>query len=96
MDADTYKGKLLQIKSEVGKVDRKWQAYTKDDIELLDQSACLSKLEKIGDAEELCQDKIFNLIYELDENVETDEARIKSLRSMSDELRKRVKLIQKR
>ena len=50
----------------------------------------MAKLQKIEDAEESCQDKIFELIHELDENVEADEARIKSLRSLSDELRKRV------
>ena len=92
MEADTYKEKLLQIRSEVDKVDRKWQAYTKDDVEVvIDSSECLAKLQKVEDAEELCQDKIFELIYELDENVEADEARIKFLRSMSDDLRKRVK-----
>ena len=92
MDADTYKGKLLLIKSEIAKVDRKWQAYTKDDVEVvIDPSECLAKLQKVEDAEESCQDKIFELIYELDEDAQADEVRVKSLRSMSDELRKRVK-----
>ena len=92
MEADTYKEKLLQIRSEVDKVDRKWQAYTKDDVEVvIDMSECLAKLQKVEDAEELCQNKIFDMIYELDENVEADGVRIKSLRSMSDDLRKRVK-----
>ena len=92
MDADTYKGKLLLIKSEIAKVDRKWQAYTKEDVEVvIDPSECLAKLQKIEDAEESCQDKIFELIYELDEDAQADEVRVKSLRSMSDELRKRVK-----
>ena len=50
----------------------------------------MARLKEIEDAEESCQDKIFELIYELDENVQADEARIKSLRSMSDGLRNRV------
>ena len=91
MDANTYNGKLREIKSEVGKVDRKWQGYTKDDVHLCDQNVCHSQLHEIAVAEESCQDKIFEFIYELDENIEVDEERIKSLRSMSDELRKRVK-----
>ena len=91
MDADTYNGKLREIKSEVDKVDRKWQGYTKDDVHLCDQNVCHSQLHEIAVAEESCQDKIFEFIYELDENIAVDEDRIKSLRSMSDELRKRVK-----
>ena len=51
----------------------------------------MARLKEIEDAEDLCNDKIFDLIYELDEIVEDDEARIKSLRSMSGELRKRVR-----
>ena len=51
----------------------------------------MSKLQKIEDVEESCQEKVFQLIYELDENVEIDESRIKSLRSISDQLRLRVK-----
>ena len=87
MDTDTYSRKLLQIKCEVDRVDRKRLKYTKNVIRLVDQPECLAKLQKIEDAEELCQDKIFELIHELDENVEADEARIKFLRSLSDELR---------
>ena len=91
MDADTYNGKLREIKSEVSRVDRKWQGYTKDDVDLSDQNVCHSQLHEIAVAEESCQDKIFELIYELDENNAVDEDRIKSLRSTSDDLRKRVK-----
>ena len=44
MDTDTYNRKLIQIKCEVDKVDRKRLKYTKDDVELFDQSECWSKL----------------------------------------------------
>ena len=69
--------------------DHMWQGYTKDDTVLYDQYH--SKLQTIDDIEELCQDKIFYLLYELDENIKADEVRKKSLRSMSDDSRKRVK-----
>ena len=91
MDTNAYNEKLAQITSEIGKVDRKRESYTKDDANEYDHAECHVKLQKIEDAEEICQDKIFDLITELDENVEADEARIRSLRSLSDELKKRVK-----
>ena len=91
MDTNTHNGKLAQIKSEIGKVNRKRESYTKDDANEFDHAECHVKLREIQNAEESCQDKIFDLITELDENVEADEARIRSLRSLSDELKKRVK-----
>ena len=91
MDTNIYNEKLAQIKSEIGKVDRKRESYTKDDANEYDHAECHVKLQKIEDAEESCQDKIFDLITELDENVEADEARINSLRSLSDDLKRRVK-----
>ena len=90
METDAYNRKLIQIKLEVDRVDRKRGAYTKDQVNEIDHTRCHVKLDEIQNAEESCQDKIFELIYELDENVAADEARIKSLRSLSDDLRKRV------
>ena len=90
MDTDAYNRKLLQIKLEVDRVDRKRGAYTKDQVNEIDHTRCHVKLDEIQNAEESCQDKIFELIYELDENVEADKARVNTLRSLSDDLRKRV------
>ena len=90
MDNDTYTRKLIQIKLEVDRVDRKRGAYTKDRVNEVDHKQFHVKLDEIQNSEESCQDKIFELIYELDEDVPADEERIKTLRSLSDDLRKRV------
>ena len=63
MDTDTYNRKHLQIKLEVDKVDRKYEAYTKDQVNEIDHTRCHVKLDEIQNTEESCQDKIFELIY---------------------------------
>ena len=77
---DTYYRKLFQIQCEFDKVDKKRQIYTEPDIRLVDQPVCMARLKEIEDAEDLCKENISDLICELDENVEADEARIKSIR----------------
>ena len=51
----------------------------------------MARLKEIEDAEESCQDKIFELIYELDEKVKDWKTRIDKLRESKKELE--VKLV---
>ena len=53
-------------------------------MHIADKDVYHGELAKIREAEEDCQRKIFELICELDENVQADQERVNTLRSMSD------------
>ena len=91
MDDAIFKSKLVQINLEIDKVDIRRQKFTKDDVNLTHKDECLAKLQRIEDAEEACQAKILEFIYELNGTDASDATKIETLRKLSAELMLRVK-----
>ena len=91
MDEAIFNGILDQIKLQVEKVDYRRQNFTKDDVNLMHKDECLTKLQRIEDAEEACQAKILEFIYELNGTDAGDATKITTLRNLSAELKQRVK-----
>ena len=91
MDDATFNGKLVQIKQEIEQVGSKRKMFTKDDANLFHKAECLAKLQRIEDAEEACQAKIIEFIYNLNSTDAGDASKIAILRNLSDEIKQRVK-----
>ena len=72
-------------------MDYKLQNFAKDDVNLMHKDECLTKLQRIEDAEEACQAKILEFIYELNGTDAGDATKITTLRNLSAELKQRVK-----
>ena len=91
MDDAIFNNKLVQINLEIDKVDIRLQKFTKDDVNLIHKDECLAKLQRIEDAEEACQAKILEFIYELNGTDAGDATKIVTLRNLSAALMQRVK-----
>ena len=72
MDPDTYNRRFREIQLAVDGVDRKRAEISKDTVHIADKDVYHGELAKIREAAEDCQRKIFELICELDENVQVD------------------------
>ena len=91
MDDEIYNRKLHQIKLEVDKVDDKRKNFMRDDVHVTQKDGYLSMLQSIQDAEGECQIKILEFVYELNDDDTADQARIKTLKTLGEELKQRVK-----
>ena len=93
MDAEVYNGKLSTFLQEIAKVDEALKSFKKEDVSGADKETCFAELNKVQRALDNCDDMMLEFIYlELKEDDPVDKARSISLRNMSDELLKRVKL----
>ena len=91
MDEEAFNALLISLRREVFRVEQKIKSFGPDDVclELKDEiSTCL---KEINSSNETCQDKIYEAILSLNENVEGDLEKTNIIRRLADELNIKVK-----
>ena len=91
MDEEAFNALLISLRREVFRVEQKIKSFGPDDVSLDLKDEIPDRLEKIDCANESCQDKIYEAILSLNENVEGDIEKTNILRRLADELNVKVK-----
>ena len=77
---------MISIQREIFSVEQKIKCFTTAHVNLDLKEEIPARLEKIDDCNVACQEKIFDLIMPLDDNVPSDLEKTNSLRKLADDL----------
>ena len=81
---------MISIQREIFSVEQKIKCFTTAHVNLDLKEEIPARLEKIDDCNVACQEKIFDLIMTLDDNVPSDLEKTNSLRKLADDLNSKV------
>ena len=91
MDEEAYNALLISLRREVFRVEQKIKGFGPDHVCLDLKDEISTCLKEINSSNETCQEKIYEAILSLDENVPSDLEKASSLRKLSDDINVKVK-----
>ena len=92
MDEESFNLLMISLRREILYVDVKIKSFGEDDVCLALKDEVSARLEKIDNANELCQGKIHEAILSLDELILSDKEKISILSRLADELNVKVRI----
>ena len=91
MDEETFNALLISLRREVFRVELKIKNFSPNDVCLNLKDEISARLEKIDELSESCQEKIYEAILSLNENIPSDLEKINTLRKLSDDINIKVR-----
>ena len=90
MEAETFNPLMISVRRDVFSVQQEIDSFTAEHVSLDLKDEIPTRLNQIDNCNKLCQEKIFDLLMKLDENVPSDAEKINTLRKLADETKSKV------
>ena len=91
MDEGAFNALLISLRREVFRVELKIKNFSPNDVCLNLKDEISARLEKIDELSESCQEKIYEAILSLNENIPSDLEKTITLRKLSDDINIKVR-----
>ena len=91
MDEEAFNAIMISLRREVFRVEQKIKSFGPEDVCLNLKDEIPTSLKEINNSNEFCQEKIYEAILSLNENIASDLEKINTLRRLADELKVKVK-----